>query len=195
MTVDDNSHVLAKCYELLPSGRRFHVPNKTKFCSAVNIVSEPINQFTRQRRVCVCVRACVRACVCVCDECHRTSLVTNAIEHRLSRMPQNIACHECHGARRGRSEQSPTGTWTTSTSVPGTNLYTAYLPLPGTNLHTAYLPLPGSPTESSATASFGKSVLLEKSRKTIGSSASSRTCTDVIQRSVWKGHENVKAAT
>ena len=65
VTVDDNSHVLAKCYELLPSGRRFHVPNKTKFCSAVNIVSEPIHQFTRQRRVCVCVRACVRACVCV----------------------------------------------------------------------------------------------------------------------------------
>ena len=24
--VDDNSHVLAKCYELLPSGRRFRVP-------------------------------------------------------------------------------------------------------------------------------------------------------------------------
>ena len=24
--VDDNSHVLAKHYELLPSGRRFHVP-------------------------------------------------------------------------------------------------------------------------------------------------------------------------
>ena len=26
MTVDDNSHVLAKCYELLPSVRRFRVP-------------------------------------------------------------------------------------------------------------------------------------------------------------------------
>ena len=26
MIVDDNSHVLAKHYELLPSGRRFHVP-------------------------------------------------------------------------------------------------------------------------------------------------------------------------
>ena len=24
--VDDNSHVLAKYYELLPSGRRFHIP-------------------------------------------------------------------------------------------------------------------------------------------------------------------------
>ena len=24
--VDDNSHVLAKCYELLPSGRQFRVP-------------------------------------------------------------------------------------------------------------------------------------------------------------------------
>ena len=35
VTVDDNSHVLAKCYEILPSGRRFHVPksNTVNICS------------------------------------------------------------------------------------------------------------------------------------------------------------------
>ena len=40
VNVDDNSHVLAKHYELLPSGRRFCVPksntvrkNKVLFCS------------------------------------------------------------------------------------------------------------------------------------------------------------------
>ena len=30
--VDDNSHVLAKCYELLPTGRRFRVPT-SNVCS------------------------------------------------------------------------------------------------------------------------------------------------------------------
>ena len=34
--VDDNSHVLAKCYEILPSGRRFRVPKS----DTVNIISE-----------------------------------------------------------------------------------------------------------------------------------------------------------
>ena len=35
VTVDDNSHVLAKCYEILPSGRRFRVPksNTVNICS------------------------------------------------------------------------------------------------------------------------------------------------------------------
>ena len=36
VTVDDNSHVLAKCYEILPSGRRFRVPKS----NTVNIISE-----------------------------------------------------------------------------------------------------------------------------------------------------------
>ena len=31
--VDDNSHVLAKHYELLPSGRRFCVPKSNTICS------------------------------------------------------------------------------------------------------------------------------------------------------------------
>ena len=31
--VDDNSHVLAKHYELLPSGRRFRVPKSNTVCS------------------------------------------------------------------------------------------------------------------------------------------------------------------
>ena len=31
--VGDNSHVLAKCYELLPSGRRFRVPKSNTVCS------------------------------------------------------------------------------------------------------------------------------------------------------------------
>ena len=62
--VDDNSHVLAKQCELLPSGRRFRVP-KSK---TVSSISEQINPFKLQRSVCVCVcvRACVRACVSVC---------------------------------------------------------------------------------------------------------------------------------
>ena len=30
---DDNSHVLAKHYELLPSGRRFHIPKSNTVCS------------------------------------------------------------------------------------------------------------------------------------------------------------------
>ena len=66
--VDDNSHVLAKCYKLLPSGRRFRVPKS----NTVNSISEQINLFKRQSSVCVCVclcacvRACVRVCVCVC---------------------------------------------------------------------------------------------------------------------------------
>ena len=52
---DDNSHVLAKHYELLPSGRRFRVP-KSNTVSAVNSISEQINPFKRQSSVCVCVR-------------------------------------------------------------------------------------------------------------------------------------------
>ena len=53
-------NVLAKHYELLPSGRLFRVPKS----NAVNSISEQINLFKRQISVCVCVRACVRACVC-----------------------------------------------------------------------------------------------------------------------------------
>ena len=63
VNVDDNSHVLAKYYKLLPSGRRFRVP-KSK---TVNTISEQINPFKLQSSVCVCVcvwvGACVRACV------------------------------------------------------------------------------------------------------------------------------------
>ena len=32
---DDNSHVLAEHYELLPSGRRFHVPKSNILCSLI----------------------------------------------------------------------------------------------------------------------------------------------------------------
>ena len=45
VTVDDNSHVLAKHYELLPSGRQFRVPKSNTVNSAVNIISEQINLF------------------------------------------------------------------------------------------------------------------------------------------------------
>ena len=55
--VDDNSHVLAKHYELLPSGRRFRVPKS----NTVNSISEQINLFKHQSSVCVC------KCVCVND--------------------------------------------------------------------------------------------------------------------------------
>ena len=49
--VDDNSHVLAKHYEPLPSGRRFCVPKS----NTVNSISKQINPFKRQTSVCVCV--------------------------------------------------------------------------------------------------------------------------------------------
>ena len=50
--VDDNSHVLAKHYELLPSGRQFRVP-KSNTVSAVNSSSEQKNPFKRYSNVCV----------------------------------------------------------------------------------------------------------------------------------------------
>ena len=59
----DNSNVLAKHYERLPSGRRFCVPKSNSQNKAINSISEQINLFKRQRSVCVCV--CVCACVCV----------------------------------------------------------------------------------------------------------------------------------
>ena len=57
---DDNSDVLAKYYELLPSGRRVRVPKS----NTVNSISEQINLFKRHSSVCLCV--CVSVCVCVC---------------------------------------------------------------------------------------------------------------------------------
>ena len=45
-------------YELLPSGRRFHVPKST----IVKGISEQINLFKRQSSVCVCVCVCVYVC-------------------------------------------------------------------------------------------------------------------------------------
>ena len=60
--VDDNSHVLAKHYELLSSGRRFRVPKSNtvnsmsnQIQSAVNSISEQINLLKRQSSECVCV--------------------------------------------------------------------------------------------------------------------------------------------
>ena len=44
--VNDNSHVLVKCYELLPFGRRFRVPKS----NTVGIIFEQINPFKRQSR-------------------------------------------------------------------------------------------------------------------------------------------------
>ena len=41
MIADDNSHVLDEHYELLPCGRRFHVPKS----NTVNSISEQINLF------------------------------------------------------------------------------------------------------------------------------------------------------
>ena len=36
--VDDNSHVLAKHYELLPSGRRFRLPKSNAVCSQLHLI-------------------------------------------------------------------------------------------------------------------------------------------------------------
>ena len=62
--VDDNSHVLAKYYELLPSGRRFRVPKS----NTVNSISEQITLFKRQSSV--CVRKVRKLLVCLlCNFC------------------------------------------------------------------------------------------------------------------------------
>ena len=59
MIVEDNSHVLGKHYELLPSGRRFRVPKSIiQIKSAVNSISEHRNLFKRQSSVCVSVLVC-----------------------------------------------------------------------------------------------------------------------------------------
>ena len=52
---DGSSYVLAKCYELLPSGKRFSVPKSNTLKS----ISEQINLFKHQSSVCVCVCVCV----------------------------------------------------------------------------------------------------------------------------------------
>ena len=47
--VDGSSYVLAKCYELRPSGKRFSVPKSNTLKS----ISEQINLFKHQSSVCV----------------------------------------------------------------------------------------------------------------------------------------------
>ena len=49
--VDDNSHVLAKHYELLPSGRRFHIPKSNTVMQSIAF----LNICSNVRAVCVCV--------------------------------------------------------------------------------------------------------------------------------------------
>ena len=51
MIADGSSYVLAKCYKLLPSGKRFSVPKSNTLKS----ISEQINLFKHQSSVCVCV--------------------------------------------------------------------------------------------------------------------------------------------
>ena len=63
--VDDNSHVLAKHYELLPSGRRFHIPKSNTVMQSIAFLNICSNVRAVCVSVCVCVRACVRVCVCV----------------------------------------------------------------------------------------------------------------------------------
>ena len=57
--VDNNSHVIAKYYELFPSGRRFRVLKS----NTVNSISEQMKPFGCQSSVCVCVCVCVCGCV------------------------------------------------------------------------------------------------------------------------------------
>ena len=68
MIVDDNSHVLAKYYELLLSGRRFCIPKS----NTVNRISKQINPFKRQTSVCVCVcksLVCLLCNFCIFNNC------------------------------------------------------------------------------------------------------------------------------
>ncbi len=77
--VDNNSHVIAKYYELFPSGRRFRVLKS----NTVNSISEQMKPFGCQSSVCVCV--CVWVCV-MCDVCSLT-----ASWHRVvCRLSQNV---------------------------------------------------------------------------------------------------------
>ena len=59
---DDNSHVLAKHYEFLPSGTRFRVHKSNTVSSviqsAVNSISEQINPFKCLYNMCYCVLWC-----------------------------------------------------------------------------------------------------------------------------------------
>ena len=60
VSVNKNSQVLVKYYELLPSGRRFCVPiSNLSNLSAVSNISEQINLFKCQSSVCECVCVCV----------------------------------------------------------------------------------------------------------------------------------------
>ena len=75
---DDNRHVLAKHYELLPSGRRFHVP-KSK--SAVSSISEQINLLKCQSGVCVCklhkLLVCLLCNLCIFNNCSLSFKIYN----------------------------------------------------------------------------------------------------------------------
>ena len=59
MIVDDNSHVLAKCYELLPSGRRFRVPKSNtvnQYLLSVSFLNRSSKSVqTSLRAVAVCL--------------------------------------------------------------------------------------------------------------------------------------------
>ena len=72
--VDANSHVLAKHYELLPSGRRFRVPKS----NTVNSISEQINPFKRQSCVCVCkLLDCLLCIFCIFNNCSLSFKIYN----------------------------------------------------------------------------------------------------------------------
>ena len=53
MIVEDNSHVLAKHYELLPSGRRFRVPKSNTNLQSIAFLNREI--CSNVRAVCVCL--------------------------------------------------------------------------------------------------------------------------------------------
>ena len=66
--VDDNSHVIAKYYVLLPSGRQFHILKS----NTVNSISEQIMLFKHQNSVCMCV--CKLLVCLLCNFCKKIKI-------------------------------------------------------------------------------------------------------------------------
>ena len=93
MIVDGNSHVLAKYYELLASGRQLRILKS----NTVNSISEQINPFKHQSRVCVrvCVCVCVRVRACVrAGVCMWVGVIVSVCENNDQKAAQYEKCSQ-----------------------------------------------------------------------------------------------------